>query len=168
MANPKRTSTIGELRRGPQQLADFLARSLREALRGIAGAAGMRPPVESFVQGDELVIRADLPGLDPEQLETSVQGEVLTIRGARKPDRDEAKRKGRYLHREIAYGTFERQIRLPPGTDAEAIESTYRNGVLQIRAPVLLAESRPLLVRSETASQPVKVRSARKARTTAA
>jgi HSP20 family protein len=168
MANRKRTTSVGELRRGPRQLADFLARSLREALRGIAGAAGIHPAVESLVQGDELVIRADLPGLDPEQLETSVQGDALTIRGARKPDRDEARRKGRYLHREIAYGTFERQIQLPPGTDAEAIEATYRNGVLEIRAPVLLVGRRPLLVRSETASQRVRVRAARKARTTAA
>jgi len=168
MATPKRTSTVSELRRGPRQLADFLARSVREALRGITGAAGMHPAVESFVQGDQLVIRADLPGLDPEQLETSVRENVLTIRGARIPDRDQAKRKGRYLHREIVYGTFERQIRLPPGTDAEAIDATYRNGVLQIRAPVLLEETRPLLVRSETASQPVKVRPLRKARTPAA
>ena len=168
MARSKRGSTPGEFRRGPRELADFLARSLRDALRGMAGSPGKQPAVESFVQGDELVIRADLPGLDPEELEASVQGHLLTIRGARKPDPDEAKRKGRYLHREIAYGTFERQIRLPPGTDPAALEASYRSGVLEIRAPVLLAERRPLLVRSETASQPVKVRPLRKARTPSA
>ena len=91
---------------------------------------GLMPAVESFVRGDELVVRADLPGIDPKHVELAVEGNRLTIKGERKV-MDEGKR-GNEFHREVSYGRFERTIALPAGVDAESVKATYHDGVLEV------------------------------------
>ena len=168
MARSMRVSKFPDLRRGSREIGDALAQSIREAMLQLVRAAGYHPAVESFVEDEELVIRADLPGLDPEHLEASVRGDLLMIKAERKGNRNRGRREGAYLHREIAYGSLEREIRLPAGAQTAAIEASYANGVLEIKMPIFEEERQPVSVRSETARQPVKVRSPRKARTTVA
>lgn len=98
---------------------------------------GMLPAVESFVRDHELVVRADLPGIDPKHVELSVEGNRLTIKGERKMVHDEADR----TYREVAYGRFERTITLPSGVDADSIKAAYHEGVLEVtmKAPKELA-----------------------------
>ena len=91
---------------------------------------GMLPAVESFVRGDELVVRADLPGIDPKHVELAVEGDRLTIKGERKV-MDEGKR-GDEFYREVSYGRFERTIALPTGVDADSVKATYHDGVLEV------------------------------------
>jgi HSP20 family protein len=88
------------------------------------------PAVESFVRNGELVVRADLPGIDPKKVELSVEGNRLFIRGERE-EKEERKEKDCF-HREVRYGRFERALDLPAGVDTESIKATYREGVLEI------------------------------------
>ncbi len=92
------------------------------------------PALESFVQNDHLVIRADLPGIDPNDVEVTVTGKTLTVRGKREQKRED---KGRdYVHREVAYGSFERHVELPAGVNAADIKASYHNGVLELTVPI--------------------------------
>jgi HSP20 family protein len=91
---------------------------------------GLLPAVESFVRGDELVVRADLPGIDPKHVELAVEGDRLTIKGERKMV-DEGKR-GDEFYREVSYGRFERTIALPTGVDADSVKAAYHDGVLEV------------------------------------
>jgi HSP20 family protein len=91
---------------------------------------GMMPAVESFVRGDELVVRADLPGIDPKHVELAVEDDRLTIKGERKMV-DEGKR-GDEFYREVSFGRFERTIALPSGVDADSVKATYHEGVLEV------------------------------------
>lgn len=91
------------------------------------------PAVESFMRGDELVLRADLPGIDPKAVELNLEGDRLTIKGERKAVEEDAEKH----YREVAYGRFERTVTLPAGIDADSIKAAYRDGVLEVtmRAP---------------------------------
>jgi len=87
------------------------------------------PAIESFVRGEDLVIRADLPGIDPKEVELTVEGDRLTIKGERKRTYQDS---GEYLRREVVYGRFERSVPLPAGVDADSIKATYHDGVLEV------------------------------------
>lgn len=90
----------------------------------------MAPSVESLVRGDELVVRVDLPGINPKDVELAVEGDRLTIKGERKQvEKDE--RADRF-YREVSYGRFERTLTLPTGVDPETMKAVYHNGVLEI------------------------------------
>ncbi|SRR5579875_3119731 len=92
------------------------------------------PAIESFVEGDKLVVRADLPGVDPKDVEITVSGGNLIIRGKREQRREHAS--GDMIHREIRYGAFERSLPLPEGVKAEDIKATYNHGVLELAIPL--------------------------------
>ena len=91
------------------------------------------PSVESFIEGDRLVVRADLPGIDPKNIEVTVIGNVLTLKGSREQKREE---KGRhFMHQELSYGSFERSLTLPEGVKTDAIKAAYKDGVLELTMP---------------------------------
>src|SRR5260370_42440575 len=77
-------------------------------------------PLESFVDNDQLVIRADMPGVDPEKDEVSLEGNTLTIRGKLEARHD--RKVHGYIHREFRYGTYERAIELPAGVPADDLQ----------------------------------------------
>jgi HSP20 family protein len=90
------------------------------------------PVIDSFYRGDALVVRADLPGIDPKKVELSVEGDRLTIKGER-----EAVHEDKAEHyREVSYGRFERSIALPAGTDPDSVKATYKDGVLEVTLKV--------------------------------
>jgi HSP20 family protein len=100
-----------------------------------APSAGVRgPALESFIEDEKLVIRADLPGIDPGQVEVTVAGNLLTIRGTREDRREQKQRD--FIHREVSYGSFERTITLPRGVETKSIAAAYRNGVLELTIPM--------------------------------
>ena len=108
--------------------------------RKTRSVATWAPRLESFVKDDTLHVRTDLPGVDPKAVEITVEDDVLTVRGERKQEH-EAK-----AYREVAYGRFERHIRVPEGTDAEKIAARYTNGVLEITVPLPKPVSRKITV----------------------
>jgi HSP20 family protein len=90
----------------------------------------MRPAVESFVENGKIVIRADLPGIDPKDIDVTMSGDMLTIRGKRERTHEEKSRN--YIRREVSYGSFERTVALPKGVDSGQIKAAYKNGVLEL------------------------------------
>jgi HSP20 family protein len=93
-----------------------------------------RPAIESSVEEGKFIVRADLPGIDPKNVEIKMVGNVLTIKGSREEKRES--KKADYLRREIRYGAFERSIPLPEGLKAEDLKATYHDGVLEVSAPM--------------------------------
>lgn len=91
------------------------------------------PRLESFIEGDKLIVRIDLPGIDPKDVEVSTLGNMLTVKGIRE-DRTE-KRSRYFLRRETVYGHFERSLALPLGVRSDAIKATYEKGVLELTMP---------------------------------
>lgn len=100
-----------------------------------AGERSLRLVTDMHREGDKLVVTVELAGIDPEKdLEVSVEGDVLTIRGEKSEQR-KVEEEDRFLH-ERRYGRFERAVMLPDGVDADAVTATYDQGVLTIEVPV--------------------------------
>ena len=91
------------------------------------------PAMDLVETDDQLVLRADLPGLSKEDVELEVKDGVLTISGERKADHEE-KSEG-YYRVERAFGRFSRSLTVPDGIDAEAITAEFNEGVLEVRIP---------------------------------
>jgi HSP20 family protein len=92
------------------------------------------PAVESYIKDGNLIVRADVPGLEQKDIEVNVLGNVLTIKGERE-DKKEAKQED-YIRREFTYGKFERRMTLPEGAVTDKIKATFRNGVVEVTMPV--------------------------------
>jgi HSP20 family protein len=91
------------------------------------------PPLDMVERKDELVLRADLPGLQEKDIEVSVAEGTLTIRGERKEEHEE--KEGQYYYAERSFGAFVRSVPLPAGVDAEQVKATFKNGVLEVHLP---------------------------------
>ncbi len=98
-----------------------------------ARTSGFGPPVEVAETPDAWKLMAELPGVAPEDLTIELQGDVLTIRGEKKAEREE--REATWYVSERRYGSFARSLRLPFQVEAEKIEATYKNGVLTVTVP---------------------------------
>ena len=85
-----------------------------------------------------MVIRADLAGVNPDDVDVTVENGVLTISGERRQERRE-EREG-VVHTELSYGSFMRSIPLPDGADENRLTATMRNGSLEITVPVAVRE----------------------------
>jgi HSP20 family protein len=94
---------------------------------------GWAPAVEVFEKKDKYVVKAELPGMKEEDIDVSVDGDVLTINGKREAEK-EVNEEDYYLC-ERSYGNFSRSISLPSSVDAKKIEATYEDGVLEVSLP---------------------------------
>lgn len=94
--------------------------------------------VEEFTEDGTLVVRAELPGIDPEKdVEITVSEGTLLISAERT---EEEEKTGRSFHRrELRYGSFARSIPVPEGVDEEKITATYKDGILEVRVPLPVA-----------------------------
>jgi HSP20 family protein len=98
------------------------------------------PSMEILERDNELVIRADLPGLSKDDINVEVTDDMLTIAGERREERDET-REG-YRHSERRYGRFSRSFPLPEGINAEDVKAAFQNGVLEVTMPAPKREQR--------------------------
>jgi HSP20 family molecular chaperone IbpA len=97
--------------------------------------------VEDFVEEGTYVLRAEMPGIDPDKdLALSIQDNLLTIRGER---REEEKDKHRH---EFHYGAFTRTVQLPSGVKPEDVTATYVDGILEVRIPGAAEKKEPVTV----------------------
>ena len=94
---------------------------------------GWAPPIEVFEKEDKFVVKAELPGMKEEDIDVSVVGDTLTVKGERKTE-TEVKEEDYYCC-ERSYGSFFRSIALPSTVDAKKIEASYENGVLEVSLP---------------------------------
>ena len=91
-------------------------------------------PLDVVRHENDVTLRLDVPGIDREQIEVTVDRGILTISGKRHEERAE---NDKFFVRERRMGTFTRRMRLPENLNADAVEASYNNGVLEVRIPVL-------------------------------
>jgi HSP20 family protein len=91
------------------------------------------PPMDLVETEDHLVLRADLPGVDRDDIEIEVKDGILTVSGERKAQHEE-KREG-YHRVERSFGRFSRSLELPKGVEAESVAASFEDGVLEVRMP---------------------------------
>ena len=97
------------------------------------GMGEWRPAMDVAETDNAVLVKTELPGLDAKDVEISLSGDVLTIKGEKKEEKEE---KTKSFHRvERHYGSFERAIRLPASVKADKVEATFKNGVLTIELP---------------------------------
>jgi len=89
------------------------------------------PPVNIWSMGDQIVLSAELPGMKAEEIDISLNGRMLTIRGERKREPIE---EDRFHRRERIFGNFHRSFQLPVEVDADSVQAEYINGVLTVWA----------------------------------
>ena len=129
-------------------------RLLNEALGGLdwqyrenAGASWV-PPVDIFEEDDAIRILTEVPGVKPEDVKISVEGNVLTVQGTK---RQVAAEQTERVHRyERTYGSFERSFTLPATVDPSGIKATYENGVLIVTLPKV-EKAKPRQIQVEVA-----------------
>lgn len=99
---------------------------------------GWVPPLDILENKDDIVVRVDIPGITPDEIDLSISGDVMRIKGerTRKIDREDEN----YHTIERGYGKFDRKIILPAPVRADSIKASYRNGVLCIELPKLEEE----------------------------
>lgn len=130
--------------------ADFgeLRHRLDQVFHEIGGDGSWAPSVDVIREDGNMVLRADLPGIKPEEVKVIVEDDVLTVSGEHSEEsKDE---EGDYLRRERRYGSFSRSMSLPAGVEAKDITSTTQDGVLEVRIPLPEAEQkRPVEVETK-------------------
>ncbi|HUW58841.1 MAG TPA: Hsp20/alpha crystallin family protein [Planctomycetota bacterium] len=88
------------------------------------------PSVEVTETDDEVIVRAEVPGLEAGDLDLSITGDVLTIKGEKKEEKEEKEKESH--RREVHYGSFSRSVRLPGSVDADKVTAECKKGVLKI------------------------------------
>ena len=124
-------------------LQERMNRLFDESFRGIAPGPGTEedwalggswaPPVDIYEQEGNIVLKAEVPGVDPKDVDILVENNVLTLRGERKFDEDVKKES--YHRVERSYGTFTRSFTLPNVVDADKIKAEHKDGVLRVTLP---------------------------------
>jgi HSP20 family protein len=96
--------------------------------------------LEEYQEGDNLVVRAEMPGLDPEKdVEITVKDDTLRIKAERREETKAEDKKG--YRSEFRYGSFVRAIRLPAGATDKDVSASYTDGILEVRVPINKAEA---------------------------
>ena len=91
------------------------------------------PALDVHQEGDTMVICAEIAGVDPENVDVTIDDDVLTVSGKR--DDDRKVEEGQWIRRERFTGQFRRSISLPPGVDPDKVKANAKNGVIEIRVP---------------------------------
>lgn len=107
---------------------------------------GWTPQVEVFQRGENLVIRADLPGLESKDVNVELEDHAITLKGERQAEHEETK--DGIFHSERSYGSFERRIPLPPGIDRNACDAVFHNGVLEVTLKLPKASPQRVQIRA--------------------
>ena len=138
----------GKKREAASDLLDLAAPAARmrnemeRLFERFLNGTGLDWPIESFAFGpevpalditetdDQVVVRTELPGVDPKELEVSVTGDMLSISGEKKSQME--KKGENFYHSERRFGMFRRTVRLPSHVDRDRVTADYTNGVLTI------------------------------------
>ncbi len=91
------------------------------------------PAVDMYQTKEEIIVKAAVPGIKPEDINISVTGDILTIQGELKEE--EKVEKGNYLRQERHYGQFRRELALPTQVNADKAKAEFEHGVLTLRLP---------------------------------
>lgn len=109
----------------------FVLPSMIGEVRGSGRSWGLA--VDMYETNDNLVVKASVPGIKPEQLDVTVQGETLTIKGEAQEEQE--REQGRYHVRERRQGSFSRTLALPFPIQSDKVQATFEDGVLTLTLP---------------------------------
>jgi HSP20 family protein len=134
--------------------------SLREAMNRLFEDSFIRPrgwltttegmgmlPLDVYESDDEVTVRASIPGVNPDDIDISVMGATLTIKGEKSEDREE--KKGSYHLRERHYGAFQRSVNLPSQVNVDRAKAEFKDGVLILTLPKVEA-AKPKSIKIKT------------------
>ena len=122
-------ATLASLRDEMNELVNRFWSSTSEPF----GLAEWSPAVDVSETDTDVLVHAEIPGIDPENLDISIAGDVLTLRGEKKESQEAHGRN--YQRVERRYGAFTRSLTLPAAVDAENVSATAHAGVLEVRLP---------------------------------
>ena len=91
------------------------------------------PVVDIYENDDNVVITAELPGVDKKDISVDVNGRILTLKGERSADNEV--KEDNYYHRERSYGKFERSFTLPADVDPDKVKADFKDGILKLDIP---------------------------------
>ncbi len=124
--------------------ADFgeLRQRVEGMLHGasIAGEGGWTPSVDVLRKDGDLILRADLPGIKPDEVKVTVEDDVLTVSGEH--TEEDIEEGDNYMRRERRFGSFSRSMTLPTGIEAKDIKSTTKDGVLEVTIPLSASKAK--------------------------
>jgi HSP20 family protein len=116
---------------------DFMGRRMRpwwpERWFPTGGTEIAAPAVDVFEEKDDIVVKAEIPGIDKENIEVNLADHHLTIKGEKKKE-EEIKEKN-YYRCERSYGSFIRAVELPKDVQADKVKASFKNGILEVRLP---------------------------------
>src|SRR5450756_2355516 len=103
------------------------------------------PAIDVVRENGNLVVRADIPGIKPEEVKIEVEDDILTVSGEHEEHKEEKDKN--YVRRERRYGSFSRSMALPPGVDASMIEAKTHDGILEVTVPLPTeAKKEPVMI----------------------
>jgi HSP20 family protein len=147
--------------RGGSSVQDHINRLFSEAFERVSDEGNLTtwaPAVDIYETEQELVVKADLPDIKPEELDIRVENNILTIRGERKFEKNVSE--SNYLRVERSYGAFSRSFSLANTVNTEAIKAAYNNGVLTLSVPKR-EEAKPKQIKVNVEGPAVAVAAAR-------
>ncbi|MBM3934008.1 MAG: Hsp20/alpha crystallin family protein [SAR202 cluster bacterium] len=127
----QRFDPISELRR----MDDTINRLWRGRHTGELsdGGEAWAVPMDVYQEGDNIVVKASLPGVEPEKVQITLEDGIMTLKA--ETGQEQERQEGGYLMRERRSGSFYRALRLPDTVDTDRAETTYENGVLTVHLP---------------------------------
>jgi HSP20 family protein len=129
----RRWDPIDDLRSMQREMDRLFDRFLGGEASGMEKVSRWMPSVESYAKDGKLVFKAELPGVDPKDLDVTVTDRELIIKGERKAEK--GSKEENYVYQEITYGSFERHFLLPEGVKTEDVKAKFTNGILEITLP---------------------------------
>ncbi len=121
----------GNLRREMERFFDRFAEPAWEPFETMAG--DWLPRLDVSEEKDAIVVKAEMPGVDPKDLEITLTGDLLTLKGEKTKEVED--KEARYHHVERTYGAFLRSVRLPAAVEAGKVTASFKNGVLMVTMP---------------------------------
>lgn len=122
--------------KAPENMLDLLEEMWTSPFRVLEDLSkGFVPSVEVSEQNNEIIVRAEIPGMDPQDIEVSVENNNLVLSGEKK--REQKSEQENHVHMECSYGAFNRVIPLRADVDKDKVTAGYKNGVLTVILPKL-------------------------------
>ncbi len=120
-----------------RMMDEFFARRMRpwwpERWSGAWDGEIIAPVLDVYEEKDEIIVKAELPGMDKNEIEVEITDSELILKGEKK--KEEKVEEKNYYRCERSYGAFRRSVRLPKDVQADKIKASFKNGILEVRLP---------------------------------
>lgn len=101
--------------------------------RGSAAGMGVVPPLDVSETEENILVKVEVPGIEPKDIDISISGDTLTVKGEKKSEKEEKGKNYHFIER--SYGSFSRSVGLPASVKFEQVKAEYKKGILEITLP---------------------------------